>query len=68
MDSTDWSNRIRYPIFDTRSDTEFKSSPLDTSKTRCFSYKQKVVDFSRLNTLQMLRLSYHGTATLVEPS
>jgi hypothetical protein len=24
MDSSDWSNRIRYHIFDTRPDTEFK--------------------------------------------
>jgi len=26
MDSSDWSNGIRYPIFDTRPDTEFKVS------------------------------------------
>ena len=29
MDSSDWSNGIRYHIFDTRPDTEFKCSPPD---------------------------------------
>jgi len=35
MDSSDWSNGIRYHIFDTRPDTEFKPARLDVLSSFC---------------------------------
>jgi len=35
MDSSDWSNGIRYHTFDTKSDTEFKTPFYDVASSIC---------------------------------
>jgi hypothetical protein len=43
MDSSDWSNGIRYHIFDTRPDTEFKVEGSGTSRHDCFAKQDRIL-------------------------